>query len=96
MITIKSPSEIKLIKEGGKRLSKILKEVIKFARAGVTTEEINALAEKLMYEAGGEPAFLGYKVPGAPPFPSVLCISINDEVVHAPRLLHESSKMAML
>lgn len=84
MITIKSSPEIKLIKQGGKKLSKILRKVIKFCRPGVTTEEIDKLAEKLIFEAGGEPAFRGYHTRGAPPFPSVICISINNEVVHAP------------
>ncbi len=84
MITIKFPAEIKLIKEGGKRLSRILRQVVKFCRAGVTTEEIDRLAESLILKAGAEPAFRGYKVPGSPPFPSVICISINNEVVHAP------------
>lgn len=84
MITIKSPIEIKLIKEGGKKLSRILKEIVKFCRAGVTTEEIDKLAEKLILEARGEPAFRGYHTGGASPFPSVICVSINNEVVHAP------------
>lgn len=59
-------------------------EIVKFAKVGITTEEIDNLARKLIKEAGGEPAFLGYKVPGSPPFPSALCLSINQEVVHAP------------
>lgn len=84
MVTIKSPAEIKIIKEGGKKLSRILKEIVKFCRAGVTTEEIDKLAEKLIFEAHGEPAFRGYHARGAPPFPSVICVSINNEVVHAP------------
>lgn len=84
MITIKSSAEIEIIKQGGKKLSHILKSVVKFCRAGVTTEEVDKLAERLILEVSGEPAFRGYHTRGAPPFPSVICVSINNEVVHAP------------
>lgn len=82
-LTIKTKEEIELLKEGGKRLSRILAEVVRLARAGTSTLELDTLAERLIFESGGKPAFKGYKVAGTKiPFPGTLCTSINDEVVH--------------
>lgn len=81
MAMIKSKEEITLIREGGKILSDVLRRVIKEARAGVTTAELDALAEKFILEAGGEPSFKGYGEPGNE-FPGTLCTSINSAVVH--------------
>lgn len=69
--------------EGGAILSKILKEVSEMARPGVGTKELDEYAEKRMKEEGGAPAFKGYGGKKSP-FPSTLCLSINDEVVHGP------------
>ena len=48
-------------------------------RAGVTTGELDAIAEENIRAGGGVPSFLGY---GHPPFPATICASVNDEVVH--------------
>jgi methionyl aminopeptidase len=85
MIFLKTPEEIEVIREGGQILSDILTELIRRAAPGVTTGELDALATKLMRQAGGEPSFLGYRSDNhTPPFPSAVCTSLNDEVVHAP------------
>lgn len=85
MIFIKSEEEIDAIREGGKILSDILTELVDRVKAGITTGELDALAEKRMYEAGGEPSFKNYRSDNrTPPFPSTVCTSINTEVVHAP------------
>lgn len=82
---IKKPDEIAVIREGGAILSRILGEIVGMAKPGITTGEIDALAERRMREAGGEPSFLGYKTRSADrQFPTTLCTSINHEVVHAP------------
>lgn len=83
----KSAEEIELIRQGGHILAEVTDKVIAMVKPGVTTQELDEYAEKLMREAGGEPAFKGY----APSFadeayPSTLCLSINDEIVHAPPL----------
>lgn len=66
-------------------LSQALMAVIAAVKLGVTTSELDALALRLLREAGGEPSFLGYKTRAADrPFPTTLCTSINHEVVHAP------------
>ncbi|MDP3052155.1 MAG: type I methionyl aminopeptidase [bacterium] len=83
MITIKTPEEIKILRDGGKILASVLLKVAEKAKPGVTTFELDEYAEFLIKEAGGEPAFNGYKTRDDKyPFPSSLCVSINDEVVH--------------
>jgi methionyl aminopeptidase len=84
--TIKSQEEIEILRRGGKILSKILKKVASKVKPGITTGELNELAEKLIFQAGGEPSFKGFKERNETPFPTTLCTSLNDEVVHAPAL----------
>lgn len=82
---MKTPEEIAAIKEGGAILSRILGELVAAVKPGVTTADLDALAERRMREAGGEPSFKGYKTdPDVRPFASTVCTSINNEVVHAP------------
>ena len=58
-------------------VARILAELAAAVAPGVTTEDLDALAEKRAREAGAEPAFKGYRG-----FPATLCVSVNDEVVH--------------
>lgn len=82
---IKTEEEIEIIRQCGARLSHVLKAVVKMVRAGVTTKELDIFAERLIREAGGAPAFKGYTTEGGRiPFPTTLCISINNQVVHTP------------
>lgn len=76
-IEIKSEQEIALMREAGRIVCEILDELEKAVAPGVTTWELDALAEKLIYEKGARPAFKGYHG-----FPACLCASVNDEVVH--------------
>lgn len=98
-ISIYTPEEIQKLREGGAILSKILGDLARMAAPGVTTEELDIYAEKEMRDAGGEPAFKGYKAGGAIPFPGTVCTCINDEVVHAPpvpaRTLQEGDVLKM-
>ena len=85
MIALKTPEEIKILRQGGQILASVLHEVAEKVKPGVTTEELENLAINLIQEAGAEPSFLGYQ--GAKhdtPFTSALCASINEEIVHAP------------
>jgi len=85
MITLKTAEEIEAIREGGAILSRILSELVDMAKPGMTTGELDAHAEMRMREAGGEPSFKGYRTgDDVTPFPSTVCTSVNDEVVHAP------------
>ncbi len=82
MITIKTSDEIKTLKEGGKILASVLREVSERAKPGVSSLELDILAEKLIRRAGGEPSFKNYKAGGRNPYPASLCVSLNDEIVH--------------
>lgn len=69
--------------EGGRRLAAVLEALRARVEPGVTAEELDDLAEKLIRDGGDEPCFLGYTPEGASrPYPATLCVSINDEVVH--------------
>lgn len=77
MISIKSKREIELIKEAGHINYLAHQEVKKHLKVGITTGELNDIADKFIRSMGGNPSCLGYEG-----FPKSICISINDEVVH--------------
>lgn len=80
---IKTEEEIAIIRESCKRLAHILQQIKAAVKPGVTTRDLDMLAERLMREGGDEPAFLNYTPEGArKPYPGTLCVSVNDEVVH--------------
>lgn len=80
---IKTPEQIKMIRNAGKILASVSKKVKEAAKEGVTLKELDALAEKLIREAGAEPTFLGYQPYGAETaFPASICSSVNEIVVH--------------
>jgi len=78
-ILIKTPEQIKGIRASCKLAAHILKEVCELAKAGVTTNELDALAVKLTKDAGAKAAPLGY---GEPPFPKSICTSLNEVICH--------------
>jgi len=85
MITIKKEEEIKIIREGGKILAEVLAEVIKKAKPGVRTIELDQLAEELIIKKGGIPSFKNYRNSiHEPAFPTTLCTSVNEQLVHVP------------
>jgi methionyl aminopeptidase len=74
MSMIKSSEEIAKLREGGLLLSNTLREIAQACKAGVTSEELDAIARKRFKEAGGEPSFLGYKIDeDTEGFPGALC-----------------------
>jgi methionyl aminopeptidase len=77
MILIKTPEEIKIMTEGGKILAKIMKELEKAVRPGIVTKDLDKLAEELILKSNGKCSFKGYEN-----FPTCLCTSINEEIVH--------------
>lgn len=77
MIDVKTREELEIMREGGKILAEVLKEVLKHAKAGASELELDKLAEKLILQKGGEPGFK--KVEG---YKHAICISTNDVVVH--------------
>jgi methionyl aminopeptidase len=77
MITIKSPREIELMRRSGKVTSKTLGALMRAVRPGMTTRELDRLAEQSIRSMGGIPTFKGYNG-----FPATICTSVNDQVVH--------------
>ena len=63
--------------EGAKILAQIMKEIMKMVKPGISTEELDKAAEGLIFQSGAKPSFKGYEG-----FPSSLCVSLNEEIVH--------------
>ncbi|NCQ16504.1 M24 family metallopeptidase, partial [Candidatus Falkowbacteria bacterium] len=87
MITIKNNKEIQLLRQGGRILGQIMKQLVKEVKPGATTGQLEQMADFLIKQAGGRPAFKGFRAEKDDrPFPTALCVCLNDEVVHAPSL----------
>ena len=83
MITRKSPSELEKMRKSGLLVYQILSELGKMVEVGVTTQDLEVVAEKMIRDAGARSAFKGYYVPVAGArYPFVLCTSVNHEIVH--------------
>jgi methionyl aminopeptidase len=83
MIMLKSPREIDLLREAGLIVAETLQLMRESVRPGVTTAELDAIAEEHIRSRGASPAFKGYRVAGVRfPYPASICASINEEVVH--------------
>lgn len=82
-ILLKTPEEIEILREGGKKHAALLVELAAMVKPGVSTLILEEEALRLIKAGGDKPAFLGYQPKGARrPYPAALCISINDEIVH--------------
>ena len=82
-IIIKTPKEIEIIREGGRRLAQVLADTAKQVRPGISATELDAFAQNEIKKLGDTPAFLGYKPVGhRKAYPAALCVSVNAEVVH--------------
>lgn len=82
-IIIKTPEEIEILREGGRRLATILYKVKEIIKPGVSAKDLDDYAFKLIKEMEDYPAFLNYKPEEADfPYPASLCVSVNNEVVH--------------
>lgn len=77
MICLKNHSQIDKMRESGRILHEVQENLKDFIKPGVTTGEVDALAEKLIRQLGGIPSELGYMG-----YPASICASVNDEVVH--------------
>jgi methionyl aminopeptidase len=92
MICLKSRDDIEAMRQTNLIVAEILSALCRQVRPGVTTGELDRLAEELTLSAGATPAFKGYEVAGRV-FPRCLCISVNEEIVHGipsdRRVLHE-------
>ncbi len=84
MVTIKSKKEIAFMKEACKVVAMVYQEIEQKIKPGMSTWELDQIAEHKMRSLGAIPAEKGYDigVRGVPPFPASICVSINDEVIH--------------
>ena len=84
MVTIKSKKEIESMKEVCKVVAKVYEELEQKIKPGMTTWELDQIAERKMRSLGAIPAQKGYDIGirGVPPFPASICVSINDEIIH--------------
>jgi len=78
-LEIKTRDQVELMRVAGRLVGETLELLRAAVRPGVTTGELDVLAESNIRDHGGVPSFLGY---GVPPFPATICASVNDEVVH--------------
>ncbi len=80
---IKTKKETELIREGGKLMGEVLQKLALSVHSGMSTAEVDRMAEQMIVASGGRPAFKGYRAGGTDiPFPGTICASLNEEVVH--------------
>jgi methionyl aminopeptidase len=77
MIPLKSEEDLEMIRRSGKILSRVMQKLCASIQEGLTTAQLDQLAEVLVSKEGATPAFKGYKG-----FPANICISINEEIIH--------------
>ncbi len=85
-IQYKSAEQVRMMRRAGLLVADALDAVRAALRPGVTTAELDAVAEEVIRSAGGTPSFMGYHG-----YPATLCVSVNDEIVHGipgPRVVH--------
>ncbi|MGW5798175.1 M24 family metallopeptidase, partial [Streptomyces bacillaris] len=83
MVHIKTDTSIEAMRDSGRVVAQILTRAREVAAVGVTPRELDEAAREVLREAGASSPFLDYKPHFAPtPFPAVICVSVNDAVVH--------------
>ncbi len=83
MIIVKSKREIELMKEANRIVGGVIRIIAEYVKPGITTLELDKIAEKYIISEGAIPAFKGYKLHNSQKgFPGSICASVNDEVVH--------------
>lgn len=81
-VFLKTEDEIGLMREANKLVAETLSELARHIKPGVTTLQLDAVAEQFIRDNGGEPIFKGFPNPFGAPFPANICTSVNDVVVH--------------
>lgn len=82
MIFLKTDDEIELLRQSNLLVGKTLAEVAKLIKPGVTTKELDRVAEEFIRDHGAIPTFKGFPNPFGSPFPGSICTSVNEQVVH--------------
>jgi methionyl aminopeptidase len=81
-VELKTAEDIAMMREAGRIVACAHQAMKDALRPGITTAELDKIAEKVIRDFGATPAFLNYPKPNAPPFPATINASINDELVH--------------
>jgi methionyl aminopeptidase len=81
-ITVKSARELGYMREAGRVVARVKEKIAEAIEPGVTTAELDRVAEQEIRRSGATPSFKGYKAGGHIPFPASICTSLNDEIVH--------------
>ncbi len=82
MIIAKSKRDLDKMRAVGELIAEVREALRSMVKPGVTTLQLNQLAEKMMRDAGATPTFIGYAPYGMKPFPFAICASVNEQVVH--------------
>jgi methionyl aminopeptidase len=83
VIIYKSPDELAKMRRAGRITADAIGAMLAAVAPGVSTGELDGIAENVIRSQGATPSFLGYGASrGAPPFPGTICASLNDEIVH--------------
>jgi methionyl aminopeptidase len=97
-IPIKTRQELSRMRVASRHVAEILLELRDLVRPGLTTKELDDAAEKMIIERGVVSSFKGYGPQGLPAYPAVLCVSVNEEIVHGipgPRSLQEGDIVSL-
>ncbi len=97
-ISIKTRREVQAMREASRHVAEILLELRECVKPGVTTAELDRIAEKAIAERGVSSSFKGYDPHGLPRYPAVLCVSVNEEIVHGipgPRVVEEGDIVSL-
>jgi methionyl aminopeptidase len=92
MIVLKTHKEIEIMREANRIVAQILREIGETIKPGTTTGELDKIADRMIMEAKATSAFKGYRMRNQKPYPSSICSSVNEEIVHGipgPRVLKE-------
>ena len=81
-IQLKEPWELAQMRDNGRRLATLAIQLEEMLAPGVSTADLDAVAEEAIRKMGARPSFKGYAPPGFPPFPATICASPNTQVVH--------------
>ena len=82
MVFLKTDDEIELLRKSNLLVAQTLGEIAKVVRPGVTTGELDRIAEEFIRDNGAVPTFKGFPNPYGSPFPASICTSVNEQVVH--------------
>ena len=82
MIFLKTDDEIELLRQSNLLVGMTLAEVAKLIKPGVTTRQLDRVAEEFIRDHGATPTFKGFPNPYGGPFPATLCTSVNEQGVH--------------